>query len=346
MNLTKKLISWYLENQRSFAWRKTKDPYHIWLSEIILQQTRTAQGLPYYEKFISAFPTIKDLALAKEDDVLKLWQGLGYYSRARNLYATAQFAHFEYNGIFPSTFNELLKLKGVGDYTASAIASISFNIPEAVVDGNVYRFLSRYFGIETPINSSAAQKEFKAKAMELIDVSQPGDFNQALMEFGSTQCIPRSPNCVVCPFAAECVAYNQNKIHLLPVKTNKIKIRKRYFNYLVVLDSQGKCLMEQRTEKGIWQQLYQFPLVESKTRIMTSSKLIHHEAFPSKLKSEVNQVTLWNTEPIVHKLSHQALWVHFWVLDYKETLPEGYAIDSLQKFAVPVVIQKFMANFF
>lgn len=346
MNWTTKLLSWYSENKRSFVWRSTKEPYMIWLSEIILQQTRTAQGLPYYKNFIENFPAISDLALANEDEVLKLWQGLGYYSRARNLHATAKYIHFELKGVFPTTFKELMELKGVGDYTASAIASICFDLPEAVVDGNVYRFLSRFFGIDISINSSTAHKEFKRKATELMDVSQPGEFNQALMEFGAIQCVPRSPNCSSCPFAKECVAFNQNKIQSLPVKTKKAKIVKRHFNYLVIKDPQERYLMEQRTEKGIWKQLYQFPLVESENQIFTFSELSNIEKLPLSKPNKIRRVNLWNQEPIIHKLSHQTLFVHFWSIEYEELLPHGHTIQQLQKLAVPVVIQKFMAIFF
>lgn len=346
MNWTTKLLSWYSENKRSFVWRSTKEPYRIWLSEIILQQTRTAQGLPYYKNFIANFPSISDLALAKEDEVLKLWQGLGYYSRARNLHATSKYIHFELKGVFPNTFKELMELKGVGDYTASAIASICFDLPEAVVDGNVYRFLSRFFGIDISINSSTAHKEFKMKATELMDVSKPGEFNQALMEFGAIQCVPRSPNCSSCPFAKECVAFNQNKIQSLPVKTKKTKVTKRHFNYLVIKDPQERYLMEQRTEKGIWKQLYQFPLVESENQIFTFSELSNIEKLPLRKPNKIRRVTLWNHDPIIHKLSHQTLFVHFWSIEYEDLLPQGHTKQQLQKLAVPVVIQNFMANFF
>ena len=346
MNWTTKLLSWYSENKRSFVWRSTKEPYRIWLSEIILHQTRTVQGLPYYKNFIANFPSISDLALAKEDEVLKLWQGLGYYSRARNLHATSKYIHFELKGVFPTTFKELMELKGVGDYTASAIASICFDLPEAVVDGNVYRFLSRFFGIDISINSSTAHKEFKMKATELMDVSQPGEFNQALMEFGAIQCVPRSPNCSSCPFAKECVAFNQNKIQSLPVKTKKTKVTKRHFNYLVIKDPQERYLMEQRTEKGIWKQLYQFPLVESENQIFTFSELSNIEKLPLRKPNKIRRVTLWNHEPIIHKLSHQTLFVHFWSIEYEDLLPQGHTKQQLQKLAVPVVIQNFMANFF
>ena len=346
MNFTKTLLLWYDENKRTFLWRETKDPYKIWLSEVILQQTQTQQGLPYYVRFLETFPTIKDLALSGEDTVLKLWQGLGYYSRARNLHSTAQYIHKECGGVFPNTFKSLLKLKGVGDYTASAISSICFNIPEAVVDGNVYRFLSRYFGIYTPINISQAHQEFKAKAMNLMDITQPGKFNQALMEFGSIHCKPRTPHCKSCPFSYDCIAYNQNKIHLLPQKRTKLKVIDRYFNYLVILDQNGQIQLEKRVGKGIWQNLFQFPLLETNKRVDSRKKLI--EKFSTKMIAQLNtkKLKLWNREPIAHKLSHQKLFVFFWTIPSKRILKKGYSLKELKNQAVPVVIQNFLDKFF
>ncbi|MFL2598802.1 MAG: A/G-specific adenine glycosylase [Flavobacteriaceae bacterium] len=346
MNFTKTLLLWYDENKRTFLWRETKDPYKIWLSEVILQQTQTQQGLPYYVRFLETFPTIKDLALSGEDTVLKLWQGLGYYSRARNLHSTAQYIHKECGGVFPNTFKSLLKLKGVGDYTASAISSICFNIPEAVVDGNVYRFLSRYFGIYTPINISQAHQEFKAKAMNLMDITQPGKFNQALMEFGSIHCKPRTPHCKSCPFSSDCIAYNQNKIHLLPQKRTKLKVIDRYFNYLVILDQNGQIQLEKRVGKGIWQNLFQFPLLETNKRVDSRKKLI--EKFSNKMIAQLNtkKLKLWNREPIAHKLSHQKLFVFFWTIPSKRILKKGYSLKELKNQAVPVVIQNFLDKFF
>ena len=346
MNFTKTLLLWYDENKRTFLWRETKDPYKIWLSEVILQQTQTQQGLPYYVRFLETFPTIKDLALSSEDTVLKLWQGLGYYSRARNLHSTAQYIHKECGGVFPNTFKSLLKLKGVGDYTASAISSICFNLPEAVVDGNVYRFLSRYFGIYTPINNGQAHQEFKAKAMNLMDITQPGKFNQALMEFGSIKCKPRTPHCKSCPFSSDCIAYNQNKIHLLPQKRTKLKVIDRYFNYLVILDQNGQIQLEKRVGKGIWQNLFQFPLLETNKRVDSRKKLI--EKFSTKMIAQLNtkKLKLWNREPIAHKLSHQKLFVFFWTIPSKGILKKGYSLKELKNQAVPVVIQNFLDKFF
>lgn len=339
-------MDWYGKNKRSFVWRESKEPYKIWLSEVILQQTRTEQGLPYYNRLLSEFPTLKDLATASEDEVLKLWQGLGYYSRARNLHFTAKYIHSELNGVFPNTFDSLLQLKGVGDYTASAIASICFEIPQAVVDGNVFRFLSRYFGILTPINSSTAHKEFKKKAQDLMGKSRPGMFNQAMMEFGSLQCTPKKPKCQSCPFAESCIAFNQNKTMSLPVKTSLTKIRKRFFNYLVIKDQRGHYLFEKRTAKGIWYNLYQFPLLESKTTLKSKQALFAHPDFPKEFYLNPSGVKLWNTEPIIHKLSHQNLAVSFWEIEAKDKLNNAHSKAAINELAVPIVIQNFMEKFF
>lgn len=266
MSLSKQLIFWYLQNKRELPWRKTKDPYRVWLSEIMLQQTRVAQGLPYFLKFTEAFPTVFDLAKAEESEVLKLWQGLGYYSRARNLHFTAKYISEELEGVFPKSYKELLQLKGVGDYTASAIASICYDESFAVVDGNVYRVLSRYFGVATSINSTKGIKEFKELAQTVIDETQPGVYNQAIMDFGALHCKPQNPLCDECPLAESCVALANNSVKELPVKEKKIKIKKRYFNYLVPVTEDNQTVLEERVGKGIWQGLYQFPLVETKKK--------------------------------------------------------------------------------
>jgi len=344
LNWTQKLLQWYSENKRSFLWRETQEPYKVWLSEIILQQTRTAQGLPYFKRFIETFPTLEALALASEDQVLKLWQGLGYYSRARNLHFTAQYIHTHLKGQFPKTFHDLMALKGVGDYTASAIASICYGLPEPVVDGNVYRFLSRYFGINMPINTSAAHREFKAKAKQLMGQAAPGTFNQAMMEFGALHCLPKNPKCTDCPFVLDCRAYNQHKIHFYPVKLQKQKIRTRFFNYLVISDSCQNYMMEKRTQKGIWQNLYQFPLIETKGPIKSSEKLKVRSEYPSELADL--PTALWNKAPITHKLTHQILEVNFWVIYSKTQLNKAFAIDAIKDLAVPVVIQNFIEEFF
>ncbi|WP_159946395.1 A/G-specific adenine glycosylase [Polaribacter septentrionalilitoris] len=343
MKFSNILINWYLQNQRELPWRKTKNPYFIWLSEIMLQQTRVAQGLSYYLKFTTAFPTVFDLAKADESTVLKMWQGLGYYSRARNLHFTAKHIVNELNGEFPSTFKEIIKLKGIGDYTASAIASICFNEPTAVVDGNVYRVLSRYFGIDTPINSSAGIKEFKKLAQTLIDESQPGTFNQAIMDFGAIQCKPKKPLCMFCPFAESCVALQKNLIEKLPVKEKKIKIKKRYFNYIVVKTDDDKTILSERKGKGIWQGLYQFPLIETDA-IINKNELISSKEFQDLFPEEAT-ISLHNKKEIVHKLSHQHLYTQFWIVETKQTISALIDWTSVKKYPVPILIANFLDEF-
>src|SRR5690606_4230898 len=243
MIFSKILNHWYSSNKRELPWRQTTNPYAIWLSEIILQQTQVIQGLPYYESFLKEFPTVFSLANAEESKVLKLWQGLGYYSRARNLHAAAKHIVNQYDGVFPNNYKTLLTLKGVGDYTASAIASICFNEPTAVVDGNVYRVLSRYFGIDTPINSTKGIKAFKMLATSVMDAKNPSEYNQAIMEFGAIQCKPKNPDCKICPLHRSCAALEKKFVNVLPVKLNKTKVNTKYFNFLVVLSSDHKTLL-------------------------------------------------------------------------------------------------------
>ncbi|MGM0390839.1 MAG: A/G-specific adenine glycosylase [Bacteroidota bacterium] len=340
----KTLVNWYLENKRDLPWRKTDDPYHIWLSEIMLQQTRIEQGLPYYFKFIKAFPDVFRLAEASQEKVLKLWQGLGYYSRARNLHATAQVVATELNGKFPENYKSLLTLKGVGDYTASAIASICYNEPVPVVDGNVYRVLARYFDIETPVNSSAGIKEFKQLAAELLDIDDPGTYNQAVMEFGALQCKPQLPLCESCPLSGSCLALKNGKIAQLPVKLKKAKVKKRYFNYLVFISEENTTLIEQRLGKGIWEGLYQFPLVETTTRL-NEKEILLEEEFISFAGKDPKQITLYNRTPIIHKLSHQHIFTNFWLIK-KNKLPENsVSVANLRKYPVPVLIANFIQEY-
>ncbi|WP_396602859.1 A/G-specific adenine glycosylase [Algibacter sp. R77976] len=344
MIFSKILTHWYSNNKRILPWRETNNPYYIWLSEIILQQTQVKQGLPYYEAFVSKYPSVFDLANANESDVLKLWQGLGYYSRARNLHASAKYVANELKGTFPDNYKGLLKLKGVGDYTASAIASICFNEVAAVVDGNVYRVLSRYFGIDTPINSSKGAKEFKALAQKLIDVKQPAEFNQAIMEFGATQCKPKNPYCNICPFSDSCVAFNKNRIAELPVKIKSAKAKKKYFNFLVFISEDEKTILEKREGKGIWQNLYQFPLVETEKNINEKdfkSLLENHEL----LKGNTFELVLYNKESIIHKLSHQHLDTKFWIVNTKALPVNGVSLSKVREFAVPILIGNFIESF-
>ncbi|XRE43318.1 A/G-specific adenine glycosylase [Tenacibaculum discolor] len=343
MILAKQLVYWYLQNKRELPWRKTKDPYRVWLSEIMLQQTRVAQGLPYFLKFTETFPTVFDLAKVDESEVLKLWQGLGYYSRARNLHFTAKLVANELNGVFPKTYKELLKLKGVGDYTASAIASICYDEPVAVVDGNVYRVLSRFFGIDTPINSTKGIKEFKELAQTLIDASQPGVYNQAIMDFGALHCKPQIPLCDKCPLADSCMALAENKVKELPVKEKKIKVKKRYFNYLVPVTKENETVLEERKGKGIWQGLYQFPLIETQKTI-SEEKLIESEQFVRLFPNETT-ISLFNKEDIIHKLSHQHLITKFWVVKTIGVNTRTIDWTTVKEHPVPVLIDKFLEEY-
>lgn len=342
---SRKLITWYLENKRDLPWRQTKNPYPVWLSEIILQQTRVDQGLPYFLRFVEAFPTLADLAHATEPEVLKLWQGLGYYSRARNLLKAAKTIYFEKNGIFPASYSELLKLKGVGDYTAAAIASFCYDEAVAVVDGNVYRVLSRVFGIDTPINSSGGKKEFKNLAMQLIDPARPGDFNQALMEFGAMQCVPRHPDCELCIFQKDCVAFNTGRIEMLPVKLKANPVRKRYFNYIILKTPSSAIEMEQRKE-GIWQGLFQFPLIES-NRFLTVNQLKKSKDFAVIIKDYgVKSITLLSQNAAAHKLSHQHIFSQFWLVEIEHEVSDFLLEEQVKALPVPVLIADFINNYY
>ena len=341
----KGLQQWYEFNKRSLPWRQTKKPYLIWLSEIILQQTRVEQGLPYFEAFSKMYPTVFDLATAKEEEVLKLWQGLGYYSRARNLHETAKYIVEELNEEFPKSYDGLIQLKGVGPYTAAAIASFCYDEPRAVVDGNVYRVLARIFEIHTPINSSLGIKEFQQLANELLDPKKPSTHNQAMMEFGSQQCKPKAALCEKCFFNEKCYAYQKNAVSEFPVKEKKIKIKKRSFYYYIVLDSQKRTLLNKRVHKDIWQNLYDFPLIEQDEQpsIEDIKKLLAQKGI-----HDLQKLWAWNEHPVVHKLSHQELSVSFTVLEVTDNLEEykeAVHWSELQSYAVPVLIENFINRF-
>ena len=341
MNFPKVLIQWYLQNKRDLPWRNDTNPYTIWLSEIMLQQTRVAQGLPYFLSFTEAFPTVFDLAKADEEEVLKLWQGLGYYSRARNLHKTAKQIAFEFNGEFPKTYKDLLHLKGIGEYTAAAIASFSYNESVPVVDGNVYRVLARYFDVESDIASAGAKKEFTQLAAELLPKGNANIFNQAIMEFGALQCVPRNPDCGICVFNDSCLALQKKKVGQLPVKSKKIKVTNRYFNYLVFSDQNNNTLISKRIQKGIWHNLYEFPLIETETTETDIAVLvlIQNQNF---IKNRILEIQLCNPESIVHKLSHQHLTIKFWKVTVEGTLPNGMDCESASKFPFPIVIYNFI----
>lgn len=349
MDFQSALINWYNEHKRDLPWRRTKDPYKVWLSEIILQQTRVAQGLPYYIEFVKKYPNVYALAQADEQEILKLWQGLGYYSRARNLHIAAQTVVQKYDGIFPTSYQELKKLKGIGDYTASAIVSICFDEPQAVLDGNVFRVLSRIYGMDVPINSTEGKKIFKEKALGLVDKTDPGTYNQAIMEFGATHCKPKLPLCESCPFQTDCVAFQQGKIESLPVKLKTIKIKKRYFNYFYVRLKTEQTFLKQRVQKDIWRNLYEFPILETKQKLK-KRELLATDLW-KRLEAAAAKWSVSKISSVNHQLTHQKLHIDFWeVTPLNANLEELSAIlnaelvdvSQIEKFPVPVVIEKFI----
>src|SRR5258707_7264923 len=343
---SKRIIDWYQINQRSLPWRKTRDPYKVWLSEIILQQTRVVQGLPYYEKFVKTFPTVFDLAKTPEQRVLRLWQGLGYYSRARNLHRCAKEIVKDFNGEFPNSSEELKKLPGIGPYTAAAIASIAFREKAAVVDGNVFRVLARVFGIEKDIASDNGKKFFFSLANELIDKNQPDVFNQAVMEFGPLHCLPKNPKCSECIFSGNCEANQKNLQTLLPFKSRKLKSKTRYFHYFVIHSRKG-IFMHKRNGKDIWRGLYDFYLIET-SRIQNSESLIKKDKLLSKSKT-IRESKIHN-----HLLSHQKLKVKF--IDVKKRFSKEdrliaknlglkeFSDKEIAKLPKPVLIDRFLKS--
>ena len=340
---SKSLVLWYLKNKRDLPWRNTVDPYRIWLSEIMLQQTRVAQGLPYYLKFVNTFPEIKDLANAEEEEVLKLWQGLGYYSRARNLHATAKHISNELNSVFPDNYFDLKKLKGVGDYTASAIASICYKEPKAVLDGNVFRVLARLYGIDIAINSTEGVKFFSNLSQKLIDRNSPDIYNQAIMDFGATHCSPKKPHCESCIFNTDCIALKNKQVGELPVKLKKIKVKKRYFNYIVPIINNESTQLNKRSEKGIWANLYEFPLVETEETVKYDELL--GKVKQKELLAEPFELSLYNEKEIVHKLSHQHIYTRFWIATTHEEMQMAIPVSEIEKYPVPVLIANFINEF-
>ena len=339
---SKKVVEWYELNKRDLPWRTTKDPYKVWLSEIILQQTRVNQGLPYYLRFIENFPDVFSLANASEQAVLRLWQGLGYYTRARNLHRCAKMVVAEYNGVFPNTFDDLRKLPGIGDYTAAAIASICFRQPVAVVDGNVYRVLSRIFGIETSITSLKGKKEFFELANALIDSKKTDVYNQGMMEFGALFCTPKNPDCQSCPFKSTCVAHKNSLQHVLPIKDKAKNSRKRYFYYFAIKKG-SSFLMQQRNQKDIWHGLYDFYCIE-KEKSVALSELRKEKGFPKTTLKNIQTETGYYK----HVLSHQIIFAKFFILeiaDQKAALPDHLRFYSKKKMAElpkPVLISRFL----
>ncbi len=344
-NFSEKLIAWYEVNKRDLPWRNTINPYYIWLSEIILQQTRVDQGLPYYIKFVETFPTIEDLANASQDEVLRLWQGLGYYSRGRNLHFTAMQVIKDFNGQFPVNYDDLLQLKGVGNYTASAIASFCGHQNKAVVDGNVYRVLSRYFGIASDISLTVTQKEFQQLANELLSKKNPGTHNQAIMEFGALQCVPKNPVCNKCPLLASCYAFSHKKVENLPVKTKKVKVKTRFFNYLVI-KSQNHTSIKRRLAGDVWEGLYEFPLIESDHEI-DEFKLLNSKEFNMFISTNNYEITNISRQ-FKHQLTHQTIFCKFFEIKV-DTLTNVKGFESvmwsaLDNYPKPILIQRYYTN--
>jgi len=329
-----RLLDWYAQNGRDLPWRQTQDPYHVWVSEIILQQTRVAQGYDYFLRFVHRFPDVETLARATEDEVMKEWQGLGYYSRARNLHAAAQ--QIVELGHFPNTYDEIRALKGVGDYTAAAIASFSFGLPYAVVDGNVYRVLSRFWGIDTPIDTTEGKHLFAALAQEMLVESCPSDYNQAIMDFGALQCVPKSPECNLCPLADSCQAFSHGRVGALPVKQHVTRVRMRYFTY-IYLRCQGYILLQRRGEGDIWQGLYQ-PLLRESEQPMTTEEV-------DKWLSNWGQLTLLRSD-VRHQLTHRQLHADMYLLEADIRPPfDGLWIKESERdlYAVPRLVEELMS---
>ncbi len=339
--ISDKLIIWFKKNKRDLPWRNTLDAYKIWLSEIMLQQTQVAQGLSYYLKFTETFPTVVDLANAPEDQVMRLWQGLGYYSRARNLHAAAKHIALKHNGQFPKTYLEIKELKGVGDYTAAAIASFAFDLPYAVVDGNVYRVLSRLFNLNTPINSSQGKKDFQLLADELLNKKKAALHNNAIMELGALCCKPQNPLCETCPLQSNCMAYANKTVSLLPVKTGKTKIKNRYFNY-IVFNYKNTTYISKRTKKDIWQNLYEFFLIETDAPVNTETLFKHPELVELNHTFTITKIT----EAKKHILSHQHLHSVFYEINLSVPLKiKGFIeVDKvlLSNYGFPQLINKYL----
>ncbi|WCT12608.1 A/G-specific adenine glycosylase [Mucilaginibacter jinjuensis] len=346
MNFSNEITQWYSNNKRDLPWRNTTDAYTIWLSEIILQQTRVEQGMPYFYRFLEHYPNVAAFAAASEDDILKLWQGLGYYSRGRNMLTTARLVNELYKGTFPNQYEQLIKLKGIGEYTAAAISSFSANEAKAVVDGNVYRVLARYFGISEPINSTKGKKLFQETANDILNHDNPGLHNQAMMELGAIICKPKSPACGICPVNIGCHAFLNNATTQLPVKLKTVKVRERYLNYFLITDGE-KVLMNKRGMKDIWANMYDLPLIETSEKpdpyeVVQLSEAV--EYFGSD--AEVIEVS----GPLTHILTHQRLKVNFIILKSKgiKLKQEWFytEVENLKNLAMPQIIFIFLTNFF
>ncbi|PUZ20493.1 A/G-specific DNA-adenine glycosylase [Chitinophaga costaii] len=342
---TENLLIWNSEiNTRNMPWKGEKDPYRIWLSEIILQQTRVEQGWPYYERFIKAYPTVNHLARASDDEVFRHWQGLGYYNRCRNMLAAARTISKDYQGQFPHTYESILALKGVGAYTAAAIASFAYGLPHAVVDGNVYRVLARYFGIQTPTDTTEGKKEFTLLAGELLDKTQSAAYNQAIMDFGAVVCKPQQPACSSCPLSTQCLAYQTGRVEQLPLKTKKIMIRQRFFYYIILIYNK-QVYIRKRKEKDIWQNLHEFILLEQPCPV-TQAELLASEGYRAALPGVSFKVEGLSA-PYKQQLTHQTIIAQFLTLRGKGRAPalEGYQLvpqSMLNDYAFPKTITSYL----
>jgi len=349
MDFALALIDWYNHNKRQLPWRETDDPYKIWLSEVIFQQTRIEQGLAYYHSFTERFPTVQHLAQASEDEVLKLWQGLGYYSRARNLHAAAKTVVEKFNGRFPENYDNILTLKGIGPYTAAAIASIAFNLPHPVVDGNVMRVISRWFAIEEAVNSTVGKKKIETVVNELLAKHSPGTFNQAMMEFGALYCKPKNPDCEACIFNTSCLAFQKKLVEKLPLKIKNQPPKKRFFNYLLLLSGKGanqKVYLNKRPEGDIWQGLYDFPLIETETETEIDG-LVNSIAWKTVF-NDTNPVVIKVSRIFKHQLTHRQIFAKFIVIKIEKS-PSKIADNSicvnlknLGNYPVPRLIEQYL----
>ncbi len=347
MSFSERILNWYAEHKRALPWRETKNPYVIWLSEIILQQTRVEQGMPYFFRFLETYPNVTKFANAEEAEILRLWQGLGYYSRARNMHKASKQVLELHNAEFPTDYQSLLKLPGVGEYTAAAISSFSSNHAHAVLDGNVFRVLARYFGIEEPINSSSGKKIFSKLAEEMLDRNQPAEYNQAIMDFGSLQCKPKNPNCAECVLRIDCRAYESGLVNVLPAKIKGKKSKDRFFHYFII-EHDGAVLMSQRSEGDVWANLFEFPMIESDADLNVA-ELVQMEEFqkdfglsvPTQIKGQIK-----------HILSHQNIYARFYKLEINASkLPKKshwnyFILEKLDTLAKHKLISSFVEHYF
>jgi len=339
------LSKWYKKNKRDLPWRHTKDPYKIWISEIILQQTRVDQGLSYYYKFTGQYPDIQSLESDSEENVLRMWQGLGYYSRARNLHSAAKDIMARFDGKFPSNYQEIKSLKGIGEYTAAAIASFAYDLPHPVIDGNVNRLISRFFGISEPIDSTKGKKIVEGLTKKVFDFSNPAQHNQAIMEFGALFCVPHNPDCQNCPLNASCIAFSTGMVKTLPIKKKKLKIKKRYFNYLLIkMDKQ--IAITKRIGNDIWKNMYQLPLLETDGP-QTPEDLMEHVLWKQYLGSSLFTITAVEG-PRIHKLSHQEIATQFITIELtgEQIIQNEYhkmiSIENISEYPIPKLIESFL----